>query len=146
MSFFLDCHFGHPLFLAIDQFLDNSHLAQVLIGESRPEESFRGHERWGFGRPELKMGRQPRSGDIPWLSAHSILNWIGGDTAILNLFAAKSRNIYRNLRMLNDTTLVSTAAIIFNRLWRSRPHRSSHQQIGSPFTTSSLRAVIATSP
>jgi hypothetical protein len=26
------------------------------------------------------MGRQPRSGDIPWLSAHSILNWIGGDT------------------------------------------------------------------
>ncbi len=25
------------------------------------------------------MGRQPRSGDIPWLSAHSILNRIGGD-------------------------------------------------------------------
>jgi hypothetical protein len=31
------------------------------------------------------MGRQPRSGDIPWLSAHSILNWIGGDTSMLDL-------------------------------------------------------------
>ena len=30
------------------------------------------------------MGRQPRSGDIPWLSAHSILNWIGGDTYYAN--------------------------------------------------------------
>jgi hypothetical protein len=30
------------------------------------------------------MGRQPRSGDIPWLSAHSILNWIGGDTHYAN--------------------------------------------------------------
>ena len=28
---------------------------------------------------KIKMGRQPRSGDSPWLSAHSILNWIGGD-------------------------------------------------------------------
>jgi hypothetical protein len=38
------------------------------------------------------MGRQPRSGDIPWLSAHSILNWIGGDIYMLNLFTAKSRD------------------------------------------------------
>lgn len=30
------------------------------------------------------MGRQPRSGDFPWLSAHSILNWIGGDTQYAN--------------------------------------------------------------
>jgi hypothetical protein len=37
------------------------------------------------------MGRQPRSGDIPWLSAHSILNWIGGDTPMLALLAGKSR-------------------------------------------------------
>ena len=37
-------------------------------------------------RPQkIKMGRQPRSGDIPWLSAHSILNWIGGDTSMLDL-------------------------------------------------------------
>ena len=37
------------------------------------------------------MGRQPRSGDIPWLSAHSILNWIGGDNSMLVLFTRKSR-------------------------------------------------------
>jgi hypothetical protein len=37
------------------------------------------------------MGRQPRSGDIPWLSAHSILNWIGGDTSMLILLLGKSR-------------------------------------------------------
>jgi hypothetical protein len=36
------------------------------------------------------MGRQPRSGDIPWLSAHSILNWIGGDTSMLILLLGKS--------------------------------------------------------
>jgi hypothetical protein len=29
------------------------------------------------------MGRQPKSGDFSWLSAHSILNWIGGDVYIL---------------------------------------------------------------
>ena len=29
------------------------------------------------------MGQRPRSGDIPWLPAHSILNWIGGDTFML---------------------------------------------------------------
>ena len=37
------------------------------------------------------MGRQPRSGDIPWLAAHSILNWIGGDTSMLVLFTGMSR-------------------------------------------------------
>jgi Na+/proline symporter len=36
------------------------------------------------------MGRQPRSGDIPWLSAHSILNWIGGDIYMLILSAGMS--------------------------------------------------------
>src|SRR5882672_5597340 len=36
------------------------------------------------------MGRQPRSGDIPWLAAHSILNWIGGDTSMLDLRGKKS--------------------------------------------------------
>ena len=46
---------------------------------------------------KIKMGRQPRSGDIPWLAAHSILNWIGGDTYMLILFTAKSRGICRNL-------------------------------------------------
>ena len=40
---------------------------------------------------EIKMGRQPRSGDIPWLSAHSILNWIGGDVSMLAPFWRKSR-------------------------------------------------------
>src|SRR5213078_4486649 len=34
--------------------------------------------------PKVKMGRQPRSGDFPWLSAHSILNWIGGDISMLD--------------------------------------------------------------
>jgi hypothetical protein len=41
-------------------------------------------------RAEIKMGRQPRSGDFPWLSAHSILNWIGGDTSMLDPFVKKS--------------------------------------------------------
>src|SRR5271157_1315614 len=48
------------------------------------------------------MGRQPRSGDIPWLSAHSILNWIGGDTSMLDLFTAKSRTMCRNLRRVSS--------------------------------------------
>jgi hypothetical protein len=47
----------------------------------------------------IKMGRQPRSGDIPWLTAHSILNWIGGDVFMVTPFTAKSRDICRNLRM-----------------------------------------------
>src|SRR5207244_11678341 len=42
------------------------------------------------GNPKVKMGRQPRSGDIPWLSAHSILNWIGGDTSMLDPSAQMS--------------------------------------------------------
>jgi hypothetical protein len=41
-------------------------------------------------RAEIKMGRQPRSGDFPWLSAHSILNWIGGDTSMLDPCAQMS--------------------------------------------------------
>jgi hypothetical protein len=44
-------------------------------------------------RAEIKMGRQPRSGDIPWLSAHSILNWIGGDVSMLDPFPRMSRDI-----------------------------------------------------
>jgi hypothetical protein len=36
------------------------------------------------------MGRQPRSGDSPWLSAHSILNWIGGDIPMLDRLSQKS--------------------------------------------------------
>ena len=44
------------------------------------------------------MGRQPKSGDIPWLSAHSILNWIGGDKSMLVLFWLKSSAMCRNLR------------------------------------------------
>src|SRR5450631_3025611 len=43
------------------------------------------------------MGRQPRSGDIPWLSAHSTLNWIGGDNFMLDPFAQKSRVLSRLL-------------------------------------------------
>src|SRR6266566_1385776 len=39
---------------------------------------------------KVKMGRQPRSGDFPWLSAHSILNWIGGDTSMLDPSAQMS--------------------------------------------------------
>src|SRR5215831_10790965 len=49
---------------------------------------------------KIKMGRQPRSGDIPWLSAHSILNWIGGDISMLFLFTAKSRGFCRILRAI----------------------------------------------
>jgi hypothetical protein len=30
------------------------------------------------------MGQRPRSGDIPWLPAHSILKWIGGDISMLD--------------------------------------------------------------
>src|SRR5215470_16074458 len=30
------------------------------------------------------MGQRPRSGDFPWLPAHSILNWIGGDISMLD--------------------------------------------------------------
>jgi len=30
------------------------------------------------------MGRRPRSGDISWLPAHSILKWIGGDISMLD--------------------------------------------------------------
>ncbi len=44
------------------------------------------------------MGRRPRSGDIPWLSAHSILNWIGGDVSMLVLFGTKSSVMCRNLQ------------------------------------------------
>jgi hypothetical protein len=44
------------------------------------------------------MGRQPRSGDIPWLSAHSILNWIGGDIYILDPSAEKSSILSAILR------------------------------------------------
>jgi len=54
------------------------------------------------------MGRQPRSGDIPWLSAHSILNWIGGDALMLILFSTKSSAICRNLQAA-DTERVATA-------------------------------------
>ena len=42
------------------------------------------HESDGKLTTTIKMGRQPRSGDFPWLSAHSILNWIGGDTSMLD--------------------------------------------------------------
>ena len=48
--------------------------------------------------PEIKMGLQPRSGDIPWLSAHSILNWIGGDTSMLDPSSKKSSNLSSNRR------------------------------------------------
>jgi hypothetical protein len=44
------------------------------------------------------MGRQPRSGDIPWLTAHSILNWIGGDISMVTLLSRKSRTMCRNLQ------------------------------------------------
>src|SRR5258707_10774342 len=37
------------------------------------------------------MGRRPRSGDISWLPAHSILKWIGGDTYMLDPLHGKSR-------------------------------------------------------
>src|ERR1700687_3036248 len=36
------------------------------------------------------MGRQPRSGDSPWLPAHSILKRIGGDTSMLDPLSQKS--------------------------------------------------------
>jgi len=44
----------------------------------------------------IKMGRQPRSGDFPWLSAHSILNWIGGDTSMVDRFSQKSSTVLRS--------------------------------------------------
>jgi len=37
------------------------------------------------------MGRQPKSGDFSWLSAHSILNWIGGDVYMVIASAQMSR-------------------------------------------------------
>jgi len=51
---------------------------------------------------QIKMGRQPRSGDIPWLQAHSILNWIGGDTPMLILFPWMSRFCCRFLRRVKS--------------------------------------------
>jgi hypothetical protein len=49
------------------------------------------------------MGRRPRSGDIPWPPAHSILNWIGGDIYMLVPLMAKSsgnrdhrRKVFKN--------------------------------------------------
>ena len=43
------------------------------------------------------MGQRPRSGDIPWLPAHSILNWIGGDTPMLDPSAQKSSILCREI-------------------------------------------------
>jgi len=43
------------------------------------------------------MGRQPRSGDISWLSAHSILNWIGGDIYMVALSGQMSRATCKEL-------------------------------------------------
>jgi len=43
------------------------------------------------------MGRQPRSGDFSWLSAHSILNWIGGDTSMVAPMPQKSSTTCKNL-------------------------------------------------
>ena len=44
---------------------------------------------------KTKMGRQPRSGDIPWLAAHSTLNWIGGDSFMLDPLSQKSSIVLR---------------------------------------------------
>src|SRR5581483_3541415 len=57
------------------------------------------------------MGRQPRSGDIPWLSAHSILNWIGGDTSMLAPLASKSRPFRRPCTYLAATAQFGTRLI-----------------------------------
>jgi hypothetical protein len=66
------------------------------------------------------MGRQPRSGDIPWLTAHSILNWIGGDTAMLILFTAKSRGYMHNSALPNPRACgdCSCNVIICNEMQR----------------------------
>ena len=55
------------------------------------------------------MGRQPRSGDIPWLSAHSTLNWIGGDIYMLILWGVKSSVICRktSTEQANATEVLS---------------------------------------
>ena len=47
---------------------------------------------------KFKMGRQPRSGDLSWLSAHSILNWIGGDIYMVDPSNLMSRNKFDYLR------------------------------------------------
>ena len=46
------------------------------------------------------MGRQPRSGDIPWLSAHSILNWIGGDTYYANPVSAEVKEYVQEIALV----------------------------------------------
>jgi hypothetical protein len=65
------------------------------------------------------MGRQPRSGDIPWLSAHSILNWIGGDALMLILFWLKSSAMCRNLRGKSSGEIDDRKVPISNSLQKS---------------------------
>src|ERR1700686_1811646 len=82
------------------------------------------------------MGRQPRSGDIPWLSAHSILNWIGGDMSMLVLFWLKSsamcRNLRRALTMPTPRSYVpffaagSTAPLALDPFWESSLRRPNY--------------------
>jgi hypothetical protein len=71
------------------------------------------------------MGRQPRSGDIPWLSAHSILNWIGGDTHMLILLIGKSRVSCKFLQAANHQPMMN---------FSSFPLSSPNRQITSVFT------------
>src|ERR1700685_2134827 len=67
------------------------------------------------------MGRQPRSGDIPWLSAHSILNWIGGDSSMLVLFGGKSRGMCRFLQGPANTGPTRVSSPKLHR-YGPRPH------------------------
>ncbi len=43
---------------------------------------------------------------VPWLSAHSILSWIGGDTYMLGLIQWKSSDVYLDLRPTYKLELV----------------------------------------
>ena len=59
----------------------DSDLFAVVVPSDREESAVVSQ---GYFAREIKMGRQPRSGDFPWLSAHSILNWIGGDRSMVD--------------------------------------------------------------
>src|SRR5215472_2236699 len=86
----------------------DSDLFAVVVPSDREESAV--VSQGDFAR-EIKMGRQPRSGDFPWPSAHSILNWIGGDKYMLALFWTKSSLMCKNLRICDLTPLFSMALL-----------------------------------
>src|SRR5260221_5298923 len=79
------------------------------------------------------MGQRPRSGDIPWLPAHSILNWIGGDTSMLDLSLAKSRLDAELLRFCSRSgkyypiEIGLRPRVLLGQIWWNTRYRSNTQ-------------------